>query len=1646
MKENKNESLEGEMTEATNSAAESQCVGYEDRWIEYSDKPEIFTEPVRAAAFTAMKTNGAGLTAETRARLHMSENFARLAAGSETVYLPKKGYNDGAAHSVQTCGNHGEGRICLATGILHFVYNDADWNGNRLPIGIFHVFNTPVSGETAQFYPSLYSANYAQTDAENRTIGMSFGKCWKLNYQQYLYALNDTEYVYCDEYGSEYVFRKKEAQEGEEVPENLFVDTLDKGYELDVKTHIVKRDGMFYVFDKQSCLLKELHDRSGNRIDIAYEQAGGGWRIVKITDGVGRNFVFTYNTDGTLSSITDPAGKPTVYSYSAGRLIKVVRPDGEKNSFTYNADGTLVKAGIPNTAETDVTGIAYTYGSGYKVSSALNFLENDRLIGIDLVYETAKRVKITSPSAQENSAEEKIDTYYSLDETGAVIGSYSRNAAGEVYVSGETQNGVSGSGGSPVMNYFSNNLIKGETVYRYRIAGTGSIQDEYSSDSVIGQSYVVGSNETTGINWVMKKLDLKPGTYTASAYVKVLEEIESTDGGICLKVEGADINYTQPGFCQSPYLRKTYGEFVRIAQTFIVPEEQSNYKEYKICAGFYNAKGVVLINALQLEKEEFPSTFNVLANGGFEDMKDGALAHWQGESTSEMQNITTLAQYVGGLQDHCLKMTSSDALHFSACQRIRLLSDTDKLERFVLSGFAKANVAELTENEKFELRAEIFYEGTPETAAADESYAVSFDAGVDDWQLKSVSFEKAAYRPISSLRIVLDFKGHTGEVYFDNIQLVVTDSENVGVEYFENAFEAEETNESESNEPKGRTDKYGNTLGAVTSDGYRALYTTSDYAWNGNDLLAQSDERLNKTLYDVDEATSHVTAEHAPCRSSVYYEYYDGSDNLKSVATQLDGKEIKTEYTYTSGDMTQIRTNNTTYAIAYTSAHNVESIGVSGQTPLVSYTYNENSGRLKKAAYPNGSVMECSYDREGRVISEVWTKGGVQEAKYEYTYDHEGNLIRSVDYGRSVLYLYTYKNNELVESRECKFTINEYGQIVRQTAASADESYRYTQTEDGFITPENIRITEGNDGLGRKDYREVRLGNKLLTEKYEYHAGKADAHQFEKMGGEPTTNLVSRIEYSDGHTLGYEYDASGNIVAVYEDGNLTERYEYDGLGRLTREDNRSADKTAFYEYDASGNILRKETYGYTLGVPTDAGEKRRYRYEGAWKDCLTYYSGYGDTMSYVGGNPNTYHGYTLVWEKGRQLKSMTKSGNSLAFAYNANGIRTKKTVNGAVHSYYLNGTNVLLETVENGSEVSVLQYIYDNNGEVCGVKYNDAVYLYEKNLQGDVIRVLDKDGKVVVKYVYDAWGKVERILNGAGEDISLDSTHIGNINPIRYRSYYYDVETELYYLQSRYYDPETGRFVNSDRIVAGNNNPFAYNLFVYCENDPISYLDNNGMFLKKLWKSVKKAVKAVVKSTVSGVKKVVSTMLHGINNIALHNGIDTAKISGLLLDMTKDSAGVYHAKFDCWQQIFGYEDLYDLMFYIGTSMASRKFPFGNKYGRGSYILWAWKGDYISLGAGAELGIYFGGPVKWYVSKDLAMNMSMTLNYKGRRIITYSQRTWWITGFNPKYLNVSASDLRATYKITFKNNEMYKKFYEANQKYWKFSGNTALYSF
>ena len=191
----------------------------------------------------------------------------------------------------------------------------------------------------------------------------------------------------------------------------------------------------------------------------------------------------------------------------------------------------------------------------------------------------------------------------------------------------------------------------------------------------------------------------------------------------------------------------------------------------------------------------------------------------------------------------------------------------------------------------------------------------------------------------------------------------------------------------------------------------------------------------------------------------------------------------------------------------------------------------------------------------------------------------------------------------------------------------------------------------------------------------------------------------------------------------------------------------------------------------------------------------------------------------LQWERGRQLKEF----GGITFTYDAGGVRQSKTANGVTTSYFTEGSRIHREERSDGK---TLLYAYDASG-LASITYNGTLYFVQKNFQGDIVALVNQNGNVVAKYVYDAWGN-GKVCNASGTE-NTSSSFIGNINPFRYRGYYYDVETGLYYLQTRYYEPRAGRFLNADSVdyiapdIIGG-----LNLYAYCNNNPVMYSDPEG--------------------------------------------------------------------------------------------------------------------------------------------------------------------------------------------------------------------------
>lgn len=191
----------------------------------------------------------------------------------------------------------------------------------------------------------------------------------------------------------------------------------------------------------------------------------------------------------------------------------------------------------------------------------------------------------------------------------------------------------------------------------------------------------------------------------------------------------------------------------------------------------------------------------------------------------------------------------------------------------------------------------------------------------------------------------------------------------------------------------------------------------------------------------------------------------------------------------------------------------------------------------------------------------------------------------------------------------------------------------------------------------------------------------------------------------------------------------------------------------------------------------------------------------------------------FTWNQGRMLATVD-NGKKISYGYDHTGNRVRKTVDGVTTDYCMAGDLLVAETTGD----KIIWYKYDSAANLISIRAYGKEFFYIKNLQNDVIALADTSGEIVTEYKYDSWGKVLSIT-GSKKDT------IGKTNPFRYKSYYYDNETEMYYLRNRYYDPIIKRFINADNFFAVQGSPETLhnrNLFAYCDHNPLTRSDADG--------------------------------------------------------------------------------------------------------------------------------------------------------------------------------------------------------------------------
>ena len=520
-------------------------------------------------------------------------------------------------------------------------------------------------------------------------------------------------------------------------------------------------------------------------------------------------------------------------------------------------------------------------------------------------------------------------------------------------------------------------------------------------------------------------------------------------------------------------------------------------------------------------------------------------------------------------------------------------------------------------------------------------------------------------------------------------------------------------------------------------------------------------------------------------------------------------------YTYNNGMLSALQRTvgsaTQSYTFAYDAFGNTTSISVGSGADaiaLAAYNYGANNGLLTSQTYGNSDSVSFTYDNLGRVKTTTYSDGRV----LTYRYTGDGQLYCVQDSKTGLTYQYSYDSLGRLMSSSVK---NSSGNVLttRQTYDANNQmtAQSWQMGSDTYSETYTYSLTTGllathTPAVGSKRTYAYDVLQRLSTitggiygKTYTYR-DVSDTHTTTQVAG-LTYDLATDITY------GYTYDVLGNI-ATYTQGGTTYTYTYDAQNQLLQQT--GGGKTYTYTYDAAGNIL----------TASDGTTSHSYTYgHAAWKDLLTAVD--GQSISYDGaGNPTSYYNgtrWTFGWEEGRRLVSATNGTTNLSFTYDSEGLRLSKTVGSTEHNYYYAGGKLLRETY--GS--NTLDFFYDAQGTPYAVKYNGTLYYYITNLQGDILHIVDATGATVVSYTYSPYGKP---LSTTG---SLAST-LGAANPLRYRGYYYDSELGLYYLQSRYYDPELCRFINADSYASTGQGIIGFNMFAYCNNSVITFYDSEG--------------------------------------------------------------------------------------------------------------------------------------------------------------------------------------------------------------------------
>ena len=1344
------------------------------------------------------------------------------------AYINNCGLENIWDYTSHSAGAAGTGYVNDYTGNLVWVYSGLGFSGNRMPVSINHIYNA--------------------NDKANNDFGMGYG--WRSNYNQLVYrwSSNSSYYIWEDEDATRHYFKYKSSGTYEdEVNTGLILTTNGSGT---TKYCITDKNNYKSYFDTSGRLTKISNNQATtSNITVTYSS---GKRIASITDGAGRKYQFNYS--GTaLSGITFlGTGSSTLatetYTYSGNELTSITSSALSSASFSYTSNHLLSQVSDAN---------------GYKLTYAYNTTSSSQPNRVVRVREydgstTGGTLSISYAHNQntftDHNGNQEIMQFNNFGSTVSVQDSegmaqfyrYADNStvgkASQMVVSSKLQN--------TVVNQIYNSSFESSSGWTTSSGNASTGSWSYASSGYMGSKALMIKRTANSGSFGIQPTSsyyctVEPGkTYTLSAYVKTSGMSGSGTGArLALMLSGATV-------ATSEAITATK-DWTRLEVTYNHPATASTAS---IITCLQNGtSGTAYFDCVQFEKSANASRYNLIENGDFR-----YTSGWTNNSSCDSYD-----RRVSSSGTAAVEMNSYAYRVYGEATKDKRVSQTVNVsgsagDVFAVAGWAKGDSVPMVEksNRRFAILAHFNYTTTSSSDEADT--LIAFNPGADssvNWQY--VADRIVAKKAYSSITISLLYSYNANVVYFDGIQLF---KEEFGHSYVYDSngnatsvtdlqkktttYEYSNNNLTKMTLPSGASqkytydsyhnvlsatspegvvsnftyDSYGNNTKVTVGSGTKKITSSATYTSNGDQLSTVTDALGQTTSYGYDTQTGVLNWTQAPGETTATRTNYSHDSRYRTTGVSKGNSSVG--YSYSSDLLTAISSaSGTNYSFVYGVFDLISSVKAGSRT-LISHTYSNDTNRwLTRSDYGNGDYITYSYDSKGRISGIGYEDNA---SAIGYTYDNNGNLGILTDgiTGRRTKYAYDFQDR-LMRYEE---TGSDYSNTVQWGYDDKNNLSSQTQTLNDATYTTNY--TYDNDNRLKQATTDGKSAN-YTYDVYSRMTGitaKSGTKSVVTTGityTDPSTTTTSSQVYKwtvGGTTYTYTYDVRGNITAI-SDGSKTTTYVYDSLDQLIRENNQAAGKTWVYTYDNGGNILTKKEYSYTTGTLGTVLDTITYSYgDSTWKDLLTSYDGQALTTDAI-GNLTDDGTWSYAWQHGRQLYEMSKSGTSVTYGYDSDGKRITKTVNGTTYNYhYLD--NQLTEMTWSGNN---LHFTYDEIGPMS-VIYNGAEYFYLKNVQGDVTGLVNSSGTQVVDYTYDAWGN---ILSTTGS--MADS--LGYTNPIRYRGYYYDSETELYYLQSRFYNSKIGRWINADdpeMLFKEFEELLQYNLFAYCWNNPVNMYDPDG--------------------------------------------------------------------------------------------------------------------------------------------------------------------------------------------------------------------------